>query len=106
MAIERGQVDVGAGPLASAQSPPRGAAAIADWCVNYLATAMEVPPERIDVGATFASLGMDSVIRTSFLFAIEESFNVPVTSEDMIERPTIAALADYLAGQAQAGQGR
>ena len=106
MSIERDHVDVGAGALESAQSPPRSAAAISDWCVNYLATAMEVPPERIDVGATFASLGMDSVIRTSFMFALEELLNVPVTSEDMIEWPTIAALADHVAAQAQAGQGR
>ena len=106
MSIERDHVDVGAGSLASAQSSPRSAAAISDWCANYLATAMEMPRERIDVGATFASLGMDSIIRTSFMFALEELLHVPVTSEDMIERPTIAALAEHLAGQAQAGEGR
>lgn len=100
MPIEPDHVDVGAGALTSAQSPPRSAAAISDWCVDYLATAMEIPRERIDVGATFASLGMDSVIRTSFMFALEELLNVPVNSEDMIERPTIAALADYLAAHA------
>jgi acyl carrier protein len=101
MSIERDHADVGA-----AGPPPWSAAAISEWCINYLATAMEVPPERIDVAATFASLGMDSVVRTSFMFAIEELLNVPVTSEDMIERPTIAALADHLAGHTQACQGR
>jgi acyl carrier protein len=103
MSIERDHVDGGAGPGESAQSPPRSAGAIADWCVNYLSTAMEVPPERIDANATFASLGMDSVVRTSFQFALEELLNVPVTSEDMIEWSTIAALADHLAGRAQGG---
>lgn len=92
-----------AGLPASAQDPPRTAAAISAWCVNYLASAMELPPERIEVDATFASLGMDSVIRTSFQFALEELLNVPVSSEDLIERPTIAALADHL--HAQTGQG-
>jgi len=107
MSIERDHADLGAGgPPESGQSPLRSAAAISNWCVNYLAAVMEVPPERIDVGATFANLGMDSVIRTSFMFAIEELLDVPVTSEDMIDRPTIAALADHLAGHTQAGQGR
>jgi acyl carrier protein len=98
MSIERHDAGVDAG-----QSPPRSAAAIAAWCVNYLATAMELSPERIDVNATFASLGMDSVVRTSFQFALEELLNVPVSSDDLIERPTVTALADYLACHAQAG---
>jgi hypothetical protein len=45
---------------------------------------------------------MDSVARTSFLFALEELLNVPLTSDDIIERPTIAALADHLASHAGA----
>jgi acetyltransferase-like isoleucine patch superfamily enzyme/acyl carrier protein len=77
------------------------AAAISSWCVNYLATTMGLPPDRIDVSATFASLGMDSVTRTSFMFAIEEVLNVTITSDDMIERPTIARLADHLAWHAR-----
>jgi acetyltransferase-like isoleucine patch superfamily enzyme/acyl carrier protein len=80
-----------------AQSQSRSAAAISAWCVDYLATVMELPPDRIDVGATFASLGLDSVARTDFLFALEELLHVPLTSDDMIARPTIAALADHLA---------
>jgi acyl carrier protein len=62
---------------------------------------MELPPERIDVGATFASLGMDSTTRTDFILAIEELLNVTITTDDMIERPTVARLADYLAGRAR-----
>lgn len=85
----------------AARAQARSAAAISAWCVDYLASLMELPRERIDVGATFASLGMDSVARTSFLFALEELLNVPLTSDDMIERPTIAALADHLAGHAR-----
>ena len=73
--------------------------------MNYLATAMELPPERIQADATFASLGMDSVVRTSFQFALEELLNVPVSSEDLIERPTIAALADHFVCHTQTGRG-
>jgi acyl carrier protein len=62
---------------------------------------MELPPERIDVGATFASLGMDSTTRTDFILAIEELLNVTITTDDMIERPTVARLADYLAWRAR-----
>jgi acyl carrier protein len=46
-------------------------------------------------------LGMDSVARTSFMFALEELLNVTVTSDDLIEQPTIAALADHLAWHAR-----
>jgi acyl carrier protein len=106
MSTERhlAEVDIAGRPPSELDSP-RSAAVISDWCVNYLATAMELPPERIDVNATFASLGMDSVVRTSFQFALEELLKVPVTSEDLIERPTVTALADYLACNPQAGRG-
>jgi len=106
MSVERQDTGIGAGSPQAGESPPRSAAAISAWCVNYLASAMELPPERIEVDATFASLGMDSVIRTSFQFALEELLSVPVSSEDLIERPTITALADHLAGYAQTGRGR
>jgi acyl carrier protein len=106
MSVERQDAGIGAGSPQTGESPPRSAAAISAWCVNYLASAMELPPERIEVDATFASLGMDSVIRTSFQFALEELLSVPVSSEDLIERPTITALADHLAGYAQTGRGR
>ncbi len=106
MSTERRAAKVGiAGCPPSEHNAPRSAAAISAWCVDYLATAMEVPPARIDVNATFASLGMDSVVRTSFQFALEELLNVPVSSDDLIERPTVAALADYLACQAVAEHG-
>ena len=104
MSIERHDDGIGAGSPEAREAPPRSAAAISAWCVDYLASAMELPTERIDVNATFASLGMDSVVRTSFQFALEELLNVPVSSEDLIERPTVAALADYLACHPQAGQ--
>jgi acyl carrier protein len=106
MSVERHAAGIGTAGVPVAQDSPRSAAAISAWCVNYLASAMELPPERIEVDATFASLGMDSVIRTSFQFALEELLSVPVSSEDLIERPTITALADHLAGYAQTGRGR
>ena len=102
MSPERHAAGIGTARVpASAKDPPRGASAISAWCVSYLASAMELPPERIEVDATFASLGIDSVVRTSFQFALEELLNVPVTSDDLIERPTIAALAAHLACNAQ-----
>jgi len=101
MSIERQDAAIDAGFPQAGEAPPRSAAAISVWCVDYLASAMELPPERIDVNATFASLGVDSVVRISFQFALEELLNVPVSSEDLIERPTIAALADHFASQAQ-----
>ena len=102
MSIERHDAGIRPGFSEAGESAPRSAAAISAWCVNYLASAMELPPERIDVNATFASLGMDSVVRTSFQFALEELLNVPISSDDLIERPTVTALADYLACRPQA----
>jgi chloramphenicol O-acetyltransferase type B len=96
-------VAVGAAAVPDSSGPESCTpAAISTWCVNYLATLLELPPDRIDVDATFASLGMDSVTRTSFLFAIEEVLNVTITTDDLIERPTIARLADQLAWHARA----
>jgi len=93
----------------AAAGPPepaaRSAAAISTWCVDYLAKLRDLPSERIDAGAAFESFAMDSIERTTFLFALEELLNVSVTSDDMVDRPTIAALADYLASQAQASRG-
>jgi acetyltransferase-like isoleucine patch superfamily enzyme/acyl carrier protein len=85
----------------SAPAQSHSAAAISAWCVNYLATAMNIPPERIDQHVSFASLGMDSVTRVGFMIELEEALNVDITPDDIVERPTIAQLALYLAQQAR-----
>jgi acetyltransferase-like isoleucine patch superfamily enzyme/acyl carrier protein len=78
-------------------SGPRMEADISSWCVSYLAALLDRPPERIDINATFARLGMDSVARANLMTALEETLNVTITPDDLIERPTIATLAHYLA---------
>jgi acetyltransferase-like isoleucine patch superfamily enzyme/acyl carrier protein len=70
---------------------------ITSWCVKYLAELVEVPAEQVDTNGTFASLGMDSVARATFMVALEEFLNARVTPDDIAEYPTIAALAHHLA---------
>ena len=79
------------------QREQRTEPAIASWCVKYLAGLVEVPAEQVDKNGTFASLGMDSVARATFMVALEEFLNVTVTPDDIAEYPTIAALARHLA---------
>jgi len=88
------------------QPHARTAIAISDWCVSYLAMAMDVPPERIDANEPFATLGIDSVTRAGFIVALEETLDVTISDDDIVEWPTIAALARHLARQgADVGQG-
>jgi acyl carrier protein len=81
----------------AAQRELRTEPAIASWCVKYLAELVEIPPDQVDKNGTFASLGMDSVARATFMAALEEFLNTTVTPDDIADHPTIAALAHHLA---------
>jgi acyl carrier protein len=81
----------------AAQHGPRTEPAIASWCVKYLSELVEIPADQVDKNGTFASLGMDSVARATFMVALEEFLNVTVTPDDIAEYPTITALASHLA---------
>jgi len=79
--------------------PAGNEAGISSWCVRYLADFLDIAPERIDVDAPFVRLGLDSVGRASLMTGLEESLGVSITPDDIVEYPTIAALARFLATQ-------
>lgn len=74
-------------------------AGILSWCVRYLAEFLKVPPEKIDVDAPFSRLGLDSIGRASLMTGLEDALGVAITPDDIVEHPTIAALARHLAAQ-------
>jgi len=91
-----------ASSVETAQHGARTEPAIVSWCVKYLSDVVETPADKVDKNGTFASLGMDSVARATFMVALEEFLNVTVTPDDIAEYPTIAALARHLAPKVSA----
>jgi acetyltransferase-like isoleucine patch superfamily enzyme/acyl carrier protein len=83
--------------IEAADRGPRTEPAIVSWCVDYLAGLSGTPAERVDKNLTFAGLGLDSVARATFMIALEEALNIVITPDDIVEYPTIAALARHLA---------
>ena len=85
--------------------PEQAEAAIRDWCVSYLVTALNVPPTRIGPEVKFARLGMDSAMAVYFLLGLEEWLGAELPQDIVFEYPTIAQLARHLAS-AYPGAGR
>jgi acetyltransferase-like isoleucine patch superfamily enzyme/acyl carrier protein len=84
---------------AKSDAPHATEGAISSWCAGYLAMLLEVSPDKMDLEAPFARLGLDSVGRASFLTALEDTLGAAITPDDMVDYPTIAALARHLAQQ-------
>jgi acetyltransferase-like isoleucine patch superfamily enzyme/acyl carrier protein len=85
-------------------TPSTAEQSIITWCTDYIAEVVERPASCIDPNTTFERLGVDSVMRASLMVALEEAFNVTVTSDDIAEMPTISALAQTVAERRQVGQ--
>ena len=79
------------GDLVSSQSDIR------DWCVKYLASALDLPANQIDPNAKFTRLGMDSVVAASLVAELEIRLDLELSPDVVFEYPTVAELARYLA---------
>jgi acyl carrier protein len=79
--------------------------AIRDWCVEYLAGALDLPQQEVDPHAKFARLGLDSANSVYLIVELEEWLGIELTADLVFEHPTIADLARHLAGRA-AGESR
>jgi acyl carrier protein len=88
-AIAAGSVILG--DLVSSQSDIR------DWCVKYLASALDLPASQIDPNAKFTRLGMDSVVAASLVAELEIWLDLELAPDVVFEYPTVAELARYLA---------
>lgn len=73
---------------------------ISEWCVKYLARTLDLPEATIDPDASFARLGLDSANSLYLIVELEEWLGVELTTEVIVEYPSIAELARYLAQHA------
>ena len=72
-------------------------AAIRDWCVEYLARTLDLPPHTIDPEMTFARLGLDSANSVLLIVELEDWLGLELTPDLLFEYPTIGELARHLA---------
>jgi acyl carrier protein len=76
---------------------------ISEWCVKYLARTLDLPEATVDRDASFARLGLDSANSLYLIVVLEEWLGVELTTEVIVEYPSIAELARYLAQHATGG---
>ena len=62
------------------------------------ARVLRVPVANVDVSRPLVDLGLDSLMTTELFAAIEHTFGKVLPLATLIERPTVAALAELLAG--------
>jgi acyl carrier protein len=77
----------------SAETDP---AALADWCVAFVADMLELPPARIDRRVKFSRMGVDSAMSVQLAVALEDRLGIALSPDVIAEYPTIASLVDYL----------
>lgn len=69
---------------------------IEDWCVDYLAKLLDIPPAKIDPKVDFDRYGLDSSLAVSLVIALEEFVGTELSPSVLFEHPNIAALAQRL----------
>jgi acyl carrier protein len=72
---------------------------IADWCAGYLRRTLKLPDGPIDLDAEFTSLGLDSAESVFLVSAIEDWLGLELASDTAVEHPTLAQLANFIAGR-------
>jgi pimeloyl-ACP methyl ester carboxylesterase/acyl carrier protein len=75
------------------------AALISTYLKRELAGELGVDEAEIDVHATLAEMGLDSLMIMGITSTIKDDFDLQVYPREVYVRPTIAALAQYLADQ-------
>lgn len=50
-------------------------------------------PEQIASGASFADMGLDSLMLVDFMFAVEDAYGIVIDHEKAMAQPTLAGLA-------------
>ena len=74
------------------------------WCAAYLRKALKLPEHTIDVNTEFAALGLDSAESVFFVSAIEDWLGLELASDTVMEHPTLAKLARFIADQLAAAR--
>ena len=86
-------------PTGRAPGPPRPrtAAEIQEWFVEALARITEMPPEDIDVHASFEQFSLDSVTSVGLTGELEDWLGIRVDPMTVYDYPTVEALSTHLA---------
>lgn len=81
----------------SAVSAARPAARLREWLIQRVAYYVERPAADIDVEASLATYGLDSVYAFALCGDIEDELGLPVEPTAVWDFGTISALASHLA---------
>ncbi len=73
--------------------------AIESWLVNRIAQQLKTPPSQIDVNATFANFGLDSITLIGISGELEDWWGGLVSPKLLFNYPTIAELSEHLAAR-------
>ncbi len=69
------------------------------FCKEELSQMMGVPPESIDMHATFESLRLNSIHAMQMLDELEDSLNITISPLVFWENPTLSAFCKYIVTQ-------
>lgn len=70
---------------------------IRDWLVMQVAALRDLPIDQIEVAMPLSAYGMDSAEAAILAVDLEDWLRIPLPSQLVWNRPTIASLADALA---------
>ena len=82
----------------AAVSPEERRRLVEEELAALAARVLRVPVANVDVSRPLVDLGLDSLMTTELFAAIEHTFGKVLPLATLIERPTVAALAELLAG--------
>lgn len=71
---------------------------IEEWLVNQIAIRQNIDPDQIDVDASFIANGLTSAASVALIGDLSKMLDVTLSETLTWEYPTIAALAEYVAG--------
>lgn len=74
---------------------------VSNWICDYVGRVLGVPPERIDTGAPFERLGLDSATAVALIGDLEDWLGIELSPVLAYDHPTISRLSEYLAGEAR-----
>jgi acyl carrier protein len=64
-----------------------------EWLISYLAHALQIPEDKIDIDASFDNFGIDSVAAAAMMGDLAKWLGAEVDPVVVFECPTIARLA-------------
>ena len=94
-----GQGDL-AGPGSPSSAVPPTAAALIDWVSGWLARRLELAPGEIDASQPLAVYGLDSLMAVELMHDVEQTFGRRLDVGLLVDAPSIADLAQRVAGDA------